>query len=211
MMKYTHLFWDFDGTLYDTYPQILSAMQHALRDFGLSDVQPSEVMLWLKHSVYDAACHFAPLVGCDPKAIYNRHHQYHKQDDSFPPYNGLEKCLKTLWEAGCRHYLYTHRDHLSVLQLERDGLWKYFSGGVTSEDGFPSKPAPDALLHLLEKHQLDPNRCLMIGDRGIDMESALNASIAGAVFDPDGHYFGPQVSIVAKSMDELEKLLLRAQ
>ena len=25
-MKYKHLFWDFDGTLYDSYPQILNAM-----------------------------------------------------------------------------------------------------------------------------------------------------------------------------------------
>lgn len=210
-MKYTHLFWDFDGTLYDTYPQILNAMLHALRDFGLSDVQPAQVMPWLKHSVYDAACHFAPLVGSDPKTIYNRHHQYHRQDDRFPPYEGLAKCLKALWNAGCSHYLYTHRDHLSIVQLERDGLWQYFSGGVTSEDGFPSKPAPDALLHLLEKHQLEPERCLMIGDRGIDIESALNAGIAGAIFDPDGYYFGPQVSIVARSMAELEKLLLKTE
>lgn len=207
MMRYAHLFWDFDGTLYDTYPQILNAMLHALRDFGLSAVQPSEVMSWLKHSVYDAACHFASLVGSDPKAIYNRHHQYHRQDERFPPYDGLEQCLKTLRDAGCSHYLYTHRDHLSVVQLERDGLWQYFCDSVTAEDGFPSKPTPDALLYLLAKHQLDPMRCLMIGDRRIDVESALNAGIAGAVFDPDGYYAGPQTAIVAKSMAELEKLL----
>ena len=210
-MKYTHLFWDFDGTLYDTYPQILSAMQQALRDFGLTDVQPDQVMPGLKHSVYDASCHFAQLVSCDPKDIYNRHHQYHKQEDHFPPYDGLAKCLKTLKDAGCCHYLYTHRDHLSVMQLEKDGLWQYFSGGVTSEDAFPSKPAPDALLHLLQKHQLEPASCLMIGDRGIDVESALNAGMAGAAFDPDGYYFGPQVSIVAKSMAELENLLLKIE
>lgn len=100
---------------------------------------------------------------------------------------------------------------MSLMQLKRDNLWQYFSGGVTSEDGFPSKPAPDALLHLLEKHQLDPARCLMIGDRNIDMESALNAGIAGAVFDPDGYYRGPQVSIVARNMAELEKLLLKTE
>ena len=210
-MKYKHLFWDFDGTLYDTYPQILNAMLHALRDFGLTDVQPDQVMPWLKHSVYDAACHFAQLVGCDPKAIYNRHHQYHKLDDRFPPYDGLAECLKALRNAGCCHYLYTHRDHLSIKQLESDGMWQYFSDSVTSEDGFPSKPAPDALLHLLQKHRLEPASCLMIGDRGIDVESALNAGIAGAVFDPDGYYFGPQVSIVARSMAELEKMLLKTE
>ena len=42
-------------------------------------------------------------------------------------------------------------------------------------------------------------------------EGNLFVCIAGAVFDPDGYYFGPQVSIVAKSMAELENLLLKTQ
>ena len=33
-MKYKHLFWDFDGTLYDSYPQILNAMEQTLRSFA---------------------------------------------------------------------------------------------------------------------------------------------------------------------------------
>ena len=34
-MKYRHLIWDFDGTLFDTYPRICRAYQKALADAGI--------------------------------------------------------------------------------------------------------------------------------------------------------------------------------
>ena len=38
-MRYTHWFWDFDGTLYNTYPRIVRAFQKALksRDIRMND------------------------------------------------------------------------------------------------------------------------------------------------------------------------------
>ena len=63
--------------------------------------------------------------------------------------------------------------------IEAAGLAPFFSGGVTGEDGFPSKPAPDAILHLLNTHAIPPGQALMIGDRLIDVQAAQNAGIAG--------------------------------
>ena len=34
MPIYRNLIWDFDGTLYDTYPQVATAMVAALADFN---------------------------------------------------------------------------------------------------------------------------------------------------------------------------------
>lgn len=42
-MRYKHLFWDFDGTLYDSYPQILHAMKQTLRSYSLP--LPSDIDL----------------------------------------------------------------------------------------------------------------------------------------------------------------------
>ena len=36
-MKYRHLIWDFDGTLFDTYPRICRAYQKALADAGIAE------------------------------------------------------------------------------------------------------------------------------------------------------------------------------
>lgn len=207
-MKYTHLFWDFDGTLYNSYPQMCAALMRMLDESGLPVPSGQEALSLLKHSVFYAVSHYAETYDRDVQELLACFHKHHRMEQRFPPYEGLEDCLKTLAEAGCRHYLYTHRDQLAVELLQRDGLWGYFSGAVTSCNGFPHKPAPDALLFLQKKHRLDPACCIMIGDRGIDIQSGLNAGMAGAVFDPDGFYAGPQPVLWAASMKELQEKLL---
>ncbi|HAX98844.1 MAG TPA: phosphoglycolate phosphatase, partial [Candidatus Atribacteria bacterium] len=36
-MKYTEYIWDFDGTLFDTYPVMVKAFQRALRELGIEE------------------------------------------------------------------------------------------------------------------------------------------------------------------------------
>ncbi|MBE5802500.1 MAG: HAD family hydrolase [Clostridiales bacterium] len=206
-MKYHHLFWDFDGTLYDSYPRICAAMNRTLVQHGMSAVSADELMPLLKHSVFYTLQHFAERYHKDVQALLDDFHKQHKLETVFPPYEGLAQCLASLKEAGCKHYLYTHRDTLAITLLQQDGLWEHFTGSVTSCDGFPHKPAPDALLSLLNQFQIDPQDAIMIGDRGIDIESGHNAGMAGMVFDPEGAYFGPEAQLYAASMKELAKKL----
>ena len=44
------------------------------------------------------------------------------------------------------------------------------------------KPNPGMLLRAMEEWDVDPTRCLMIGDKASDMEAAKRAGIAGALF-----------------------------
>ena len=201
-MTYTH------GTLYNSYPQMIAALKRTMEECGLPAPSPAEALPLFKHSVFYTISHYAALYGLETETLLAAYRRQHEAEAVFPPYEGLADCLARLHTAGCKHYLYTHRDRLAIELLEKDGVWRFFSGGVTSEDGFPHKPAPDALLSLLKQHRLEPSACIMIGDRGIDIESGLNAGIAGAVFDPEGQYFGPEAAITAHSMAELAEKLL---
>ncbi len=44
------------------------------------------------------------------------------------------------------------------------------------------KPAPGMLLDLIQAWELDPRRCLMVGDRDSDMQAAKAAGVAGHLF-----------------------------
>lgn len=210
-MRYTHLFWDFDGTLYNSYPQIISALQRTITEAGMPSPTVEEALPLLKHSVFYTVKHYAERYHQPLEALMESFRYHHAVETDFPPYEGLEKCLRMLCEAGCKHYLYTHRDQLAIDLLKKDGLWELFTCAVTSDDGFPHKPAPDALLHLINRYELDAAQCIMIGDRGIDIESGLNAGTAGAAFDPDHMYFGPKAEIQAASMAELADKLINAK
>lgn len=209
MKPVRHLFWDFDGTLYDSYPNVTHAFLCTLDELGCSAlVTPREALSLLKVSVFSAAQHCAGMAGLDAARVMEVFARYHARESAFAPYAGLGECLRTLHAAGVRHYLYTHRDRRAVEQLEQDGLWSLFSDGVTSEDGFPHKPAPDALRCLLARNAIDPTEAAMVGDRDIDIEAGNNAGIRGVLFDPDGFYPGLRADLRAGSMAELTRLLL---
>ena len=199
-----HLFWDFDGTLYNSYPQIAHAFGQALNELGQGGlISEAGLLALLKVSVYHAACHCAQKAGLEPAELIEVFHRYHAQEAPFAPYAGLEGCLRTLHEAGIRHYLYTHRDLRAVEQLKRDGLWPLFTDAVTRLDGFADKPAPDALLALMARNNAEPGECAMVGDRDIDILSGRNAGMRGVLFDPDGFYPDLKADWRVSSMAEL--------
>ena len=210
MTRVRHLFWDFDGTLYNSYPQIVQAMRRALGGLGLEGLPPEgELLSLLKVSVYRAACRFSDILGLPAERIMTAFHACHDQETNFPPYAGLAECLSDLHAAGFRHYLYPHRNLAAVRQLQRDGLYRYFTDAVTRVDGFADKPAPDALRALTARNGVAPETAAMIGDRAIDIEAGHNAGMAGILFDPDGFYPDLQAEMRVRSMAELRALLLK--
>ena len=207
---FTHLFWDFDGTLYDTYGQMTEAMLCALSDMGTA-AQSAEVYVLLKVSVYHAACVLAERFSLPLQDLCNAFHLHHDQILGFSMYPGMDICIQALKKAGCKHYLYTHRNRTAIRQLEEDGLVCFFSGFVTREDGYPHKPAPDALEAMLQKYGVDPTDAVMIGDRRVDISAGHNAGMAGILFDP-GEFFPEVVTeYQVQSMEEMTVLISRGQ
>ena len=96
--------------------------------------------------------------------LQTRFYERHAQEAAYPPMAGMADCVLDTHRMGCSHYLFTHRNYRAVEQLAVDGLGEYFIDSVTHEDGFPDKPAPDAILHLLQKHGIPPEEAVMIGD-----------------------------------------------
>ena len=211
MQQLRHLFWDFDGTLYNSYPLMLDDMMRALEDAHIADqFTREEVLKELKVSVGKAIQLCANRSGADKEAIRVAYHHYQDLQTCYDAYEGLHECLRTLHAQGYRHYLYTHRNQSSIDQLKLDGLWELFSDHVKAGDGFPAKPAPDALLALMERNHLTPDECAMVGDRDIDILAGHNAGMKGILFDPEHFYDGCPADLYAYSMAELsEKLSLR--
>ena len=103
------------------------------------------------------------------------------------PYPGMRAFLVHVTQLGGLNYLYTHRGESVFKALDHEDLNRLFSDMVTSLDGFPAKPAPDALLYLISKHSLCPDDCVMVGDRVIDLEAGQNAGMHALCMDPDGY------------------------
>ena len=194
-MKYRHWFWDFDGTLFNTYPRICRALQKSLADAGIFE-ETSVIMPYLKQSLETAARHFGDEKGVGTDVLLEGYHRHSEEEgpSTIRPFPGARDFLCDVISSGGKNYLYTHRGESVFKALERERFSELFCDMVTSLDGFPSKPAPDALLFLMNKHSLDPDECVMVGDRLIDLGSGINARMHAICVDPDG-FCPPQEGI----------------
>ena len=172
--------WDFDGMLFDSYPHITAAFLKMMADFGRqADYDKAKALL----EVSFATCYEYYGV---TEEMGERHHFYERQFDFMPPvvpFPNTYETLKAVCDKGGRNILYTHRGReTSRYYLEKYGMTGFFSFFTDSSDGFPSKPAPDAIEHICLTCGLDKRETVMTGDREIDVLAGKNAGIYSCLF-----------------------------
>ena len=176
-MLFKHFIWDFDGTLYDSYPHSEGIFQAYLaREKGIV-VPMSEIDPIVRRSWLHAFDHFG-LTKEEAKRVF----ELEADMSVLPrvvPFPGAVELLRDVVRAGGYNYLYTHRDNLAVEYLRLEGIDGLFRDFVTADMEFPAKPAPDAVLYLLQHNGLDARETVMIGDREIDAGAGINAGTAG--------------------------------
>lgn len=191
-----HIFWDFDGTLLDTYPAMVRAFVAGAADCGVA-ITPERTLSLIKDTLWRCCKMIGAENGIPPETLLAafRRHEQDELDRGLPPVAGIPEALEALQAHGVKHYVATHRDLQCRELLEKAGLLQYFSGFVTREDGLPRKPAPDMLLHLMRKHGLDPAQCMMVGDRPLDTEAGMAAGVLSVLLDVEGRFPGGKCDI----------------
>ncbi|MBO5837694.1 MAG: HAD hydrolase-like protein, partial [Oscillospiraceae bacterium] len=140
MNKIENFVWDFDGTLFDTYPAIVAIMRQSLQHFGY-DSQPQEIMYLLLESVAFARVHYAERFGIDPQDLKQqmdiRWEQYFAQPDS-KPMEGVEGVLRQVIATGRKNYIFTNRKWGETVDLlKKFGMDVYFQDIIGQDsEGF---------------------------------------------------------------------------
>lgn len=185
-MKYTHILWDFDGTLFDTYPAMSQAFKHALKDFDI-DGDIDEISRLMKVTLKHAKEHYIQKHNLSDD-FSNRFDKLRTtyEEEYAVPYKNITELCSSISNSGSYNYLYTHRGLTSVYFLGKFNMAQYFTEFVTSENKFPMKPNPDAIEYLVKKYNMDTNRSIMIGDRSLDILAGKNAGIHSCFFNEDG-------------------------
>ena len=176
-----HFIWDFDGTLFDTYPIIIEQIQTALGDFGHT-IDSLELMRQLLNTVGTALEYCAKKFSIDHTQLNDAYTVLHNRSSLLPvapPMASVEAVLAAVVARGGKNLIFTHRELGSTqAYLEKYGLSHYFADiSAPGTPGFAWKPAPDSIEYLLETHGLDRDEVAMVGDREIDLISARAAGV----------------------------------
>ncbi|WP_054726514.1 HAD-IA family hydrolase [Paucilactobacillus hokkaidonensis] len=100
-------------------------------------------------------------------------------------FEGVRNALQQVVQNGGQNYLLTHRNNSAMEFITQDGIKSLFTDFITAEQPFPRKPNPTSLNYLIDKHKVDRETAVMVGDRNLDIDAGHNAGIAGILFDPD--------------------------
>lgn len=175
-MKNMKLFiWDFDGTLVDSYPYSIACMQRALEDFGHT-ASYGEIMEKMLDTIGVAIAYFTEKFQIPE--LSDRFSQYYQVGKKEPVtlFDGVLKVLRRIQQMGGVNLIFTNRNESIFPMLEKAGISEEFAEVVTAiHPNFAWKPAPDAILYLMEAHGGTVDNTVMIGDRVCDLGSAWNA------------------------------------
>lgn len=163
-----NILWDFDGTLFDTYPAYTQILKQVLAVEADSD----EIYAQLKIS-FSNAIEFYKLTAKQIKEIDRLESEL--SSAQIKPFVGVEEVLK----IASKNVIMTHKDRKGALAILKHYGWdKYFIDIVTIDDGFPRKPDTSAYEYLHNKHHIH----LAIGDREIDILPAQKLGIKTCLF-----------------------------
>lgn len=185
-MKYTDIVWDFDGTLFDSYPNMVRSLREALEYYGFT-APDAEIHEKMTITVGHAVRFYAEKYHLDPEELSTKRKELEGfRPELVTPYPGVTETLKKIKESGRRNHLFTNRGLASVHYLEANDLLQYFDGLITAECLQELKPSPDGLLQLLKQYGCPPEKMLMVGDRVVDIDSAKNAGTKACFYNTNG-------------------------
>ncbi len=198
-----NIIWDFDGTLFDTYPTITKGHLYALNDLGI--IEEYETIygnLKISSSFNDDYLYNKYKLEEDYKLNVNKYIELH---NDFKPFPSVEDILKEIVDNGGFNFMNTHRGYSSIKYCKMFDLDKYFKEYVTIRNEFNKKPDPESNEYLINKYNLNKEETLMIGDRDLDIESGINANIKTCFCDFDGIKITSKADIIIKNFEELKK------
>ncbi len=207
MKNIKHFIWDFDGTIMDTYPNIVRYLQMALRDFG-KDADYVEIMEKMAIKIPYAIQYYSELYGIPDLIEHYVKYKAGELNDPISLFPSVEKALSRVREIGGANYIFTNRGNTIYGILDRVGLSGEFAEIITSADPqFKVKPAPDVILYFMEKYGGTPENTVMIGDRMCDLESGYNAGCKTMFLVTPSVPIYPKCDWCINNFDEMLELL----
>ena len=180
-----NILWDFDGTLFNTYPAFGKAFRKAINDLG-KDLPDEWIIEKAKVSMDYCLESIVERCGLDATLIDEKftEHYHEIQPNDQPPFAGADKVCRFIVEKGGKNVIVTHRRGAGMLRLlDAFDMRRFFSAWITSDDEYPDKPDPTSFLAVMKSESLNSAETLAIGDRDIDILAGQGAGLTTCLFN----------------------------
>jgi len=199
------IMFDLDGTLVETAPEIMDAVNDTLRSAGLPEVTQTQVNDWIGHGTRELMVQALAMVTASPleqvrsglllsqiMPVYDGNYQRRCGSRSHL-YRAVRETLTALRAQGVKLAVVTNKEgRYTRVVLEVHQLTALFDV-VVSGDTLPTKkPDPAGVAQCLLQFGIAADRALFVGDSSIDVATARNADVAVWVV-PYGYNMGQPI------------------
>lgn len=182
-MKYKGVIFDLDGTLLNTLDDIAYCGNKVLVEHGFNPYPTEDYKYFVGDGIKNFIKRMLPvknLSDIEIEHFVKSFKKYYSQNWNVKtrPYDGVNELLKKLNELGVKISILSNKPDdfvkMCVAELLHDFKFEIVIG---EKEGFPPKPDPFLALEIARHLKIDPNKFLYVGDSGVDMKTALNASM----------------------------------
>ena len=178
------VFFDFDGTLFDTKADLAATVNHTRRDLGLAEWPEAEVIANVGQGAKYLLENSVPERPYEETWELFRSHYAEHCVERAEPYPDVVRTLGELRDRGWLLGINTNKPNFAVkLILEKFGMTRYFGSAIVAGgDGIELKPSAQSIRECasrLRGHRLSSHDW-MVGDSWTDMQCATNAGVRGA-------------------------------
>lgn len=182
-MKKKIIIFDLDGTLLDTVADLAGATNHALRTLGFEAHPVDAYYHFVGRGIMNLFRAALPEDSRDEETVsrmrdlfvpyYNAHNT-----DASHPYLGITALLEELQTKGITLAVASNKYQQATEKLIKHFFPTiHFAFILGQREGFPMKPDPAIVRLIIEQTGFHTDEVLYVGDSGIDMQTASNASV----------------------------------
>jgi phosphoglycolate phosphatase len=200
---------DLDGTLIETAPEIMDAVNDTLRRFDLPEVTQQQVNDWIGHGTRELLIQALAFAGkTDVAAVrvsdslgliaheFDKHYQRRCGTRS-QLYPQVRETLAALREQGVKTAVVTNKEgRYTATVLDAHQLMPLLDCVVSGDTLATKKPNPAGIEHCLAQFGVPKHRALFVGDSSIDVATARNGGVAVWAL-PYGYNMGQPIAACA--------------
>ncbi len=178
------IIFDLDGTLADTILDIRDGLNGMLTELGFPSVTKEQTLNAINNGATELVRRCLPeqykeneeLVKSARKT-YEKYYSVCYNNLTYA-YEGASQALASLQESGATLCVLSNKQDEFVKKIVKKlfpSIKFAFVMGQTEK--FPTKPSPASVNYILDSLGIEPREAVLVGDSGIDMETAKNAGI----------------------------------
>ena len=208
------LFFDLDGKVLDTLPDIARSANYALDKLGFPTQTTEQVRAVIGHGIRNL---LRDLMGChdtqileECREIFKTHYDLHKTDTT-KPFDGILPLLQSLKSQGNILVLISNKYDGATKELARIFFGSLFDGVYGSRDDVAAKPDRQIFDLVCQEMGLDKEQVIYIGDSEVDCQFAANCGMKFIGVDwgfrTHVQLVDAGASVIASTPDELKELI----